>query len=58
VEQGRLAADRLDSYLKLQDELAFLERQQDERALLEEKRRGKLGAKAVRQAIKLKADRS
>jgi ribosome biogenesis GTPase len=58
VEQGRLAADRLDSYLKLQDELAFLERQQDERALLEEKRRGKLGAKAVRQAVKLKADRS
>lgn len=55
VEEGRLAPDRLDSYLKLQDELAFLERQQDERALLEEKRRSKLGAKAVRQALKLKA---
>src|SRR5688572_20068832 len=55
VAEGRLAPDRLESYLKLQDELAFLERQQDERALLEEKRRGKLGAKAVRQAIKLKA---
>jgi ribosome biogenesis GTPase len=56
VDTGRLAADRLASYLKLQDELAFLGRQQDERALLEAKRRGKLGAKAVRQAIKLKAD--
>ena len=57
VDDGTLAPERLDSYLKLQDELAFLERQQDERALLEEKRRGKLGAKAVRQALKLKADR-
>ena len=57
VEGGTLAADRLESYLRLKDELAFLERQQDERALLEEKRRGKLGAKAVRQAIKLKASR-
>ena len=57
VEDGRLAADRLESYLRLKDELASLERQQDERALLEEKRRGKLGAKAVRQAIKLKASR-
>jgi ribosome biogenesis GTPase len=57
VAEGTLAPERLDSYLKLQDELAFLERQQDERALLAEKRRGKLGAKAVRQALKLKADR-
>ena len=58
VEDGRLAADRLDSYLRLNTELAFLDRQQDERALLEEKRRGKLGAKAVRQALKLKESRS
>ena len=57
VEEGSLAPDRLDSYLRLQDELAFLGRQQDERALLEEKRRGKQGAKAVRQAVKLKAGR-
>ena len=56
VEAGSLPPDRLESYLKLQDELAFLERQQDERALLEEKRRGKLGAKAVRQALKLKGN--
>jgi ribosome biogenesis GTPase / thiamine phosphate phosphatase len=54
VDAGTLPSVRLESYLKLQDELAFLERQQDERALLEEKRRGKLGAKAVRQALKLK----
>ena len=58
VGDGRLAADRLESYLRLQGELAFLERQQDDRALLEEKRRGKLGAKAVRQALKTKASRS
>ena len=58
VESGMLAADRLESYRCLKDELALLERQQDERALLEQKRRGKLGAKAVRQAVKLKAGRS
>jgi ribosome biogenesis GTPase len=54
VDDGRLAAARLDSYLKLQDELAFLARQQDERALIEEKRRGKIGAKALRQHLKTK----
>jgi ribosome biogenesis GTPase / thiamine phosphate phosphatase len=57
VEDGRLLADRLDSYLKLQDELSFLARQQDERAQLEEKRRGRIGAKALRAHLKLK-DRS
>ena len=54
VAEGRLGADRLDSYLKLQDEVAFLERQQDERALIDEKRRGRVGAKALRQVLKLK----
>src|SRR4051812_25404517 len=54
VDAGRLAAERLDRYLKLQDELAFLARQQDERALIEEKRRGKIGAKALRQHLKTK----
>ena len=58
VAAGTIPGDRLESYLRLQDELAFLERQQDERALQEEKRRGRLGAKAVRQALKLKANRS
>jgi ribosome biogenesis GTPase len=54
VEEGQLSADRLGSYHKLQDELAFLARQQDERAQLEAKRRGKILAKAARQHIKSK----
>jgi hypothetical protein len=41
MADGRLAADRLESYVKLQDELAALSRQQQERAQIEEKRRGK-----------------
>jgi ribosome biogenesis GTPase len=54
VEEGRVPANRLASYLKLQDELAHLARQQDERAQIEEKRRGKIGAKAMRQHLKSK----
>jgi ribosome biogenesis GTPase / thiamine phosphate phosphatase len=54
VDEGRIGADRLASYLKLQDELAYLARQQDERAQIEEKRRGKIGAKALRQHLKSK----
>jgi ribosome biogenesis GTPase len=54
MDEGRLPAERLASYLKLQDELAYLARQQDERALIEEKRRGKIGAKALRQHLKSK----
>jgi len=54
VDEERIPADRLASYLKLQDELAFLARQQDERAQIEEKRRGKIGAKALRQHLKSK----
>jgi ribosome biogenesis GTPase len=54
VAQGALAGDRLDSYLKLQDELVVLARQQDVRAQLDEKRRGRIGAKALRQHLKNK----
>jgi len=54
VAEERLPAERLASYLKLQDELAHLTRQQDERAQIEEKRRGKIGAKALRQHLKSK----
>jgi len=54
VGDGRLAQARLDSYLKLQDELSYLARQQDVRAQLEEKRRGKIMGKAARQHIKSK----
>ena len=41
VAEGRVPASRLESYLKLQDELAFLARQQDARDQVEEKRRSK-----------------
>jgi ribosome biogenesis GTPase len=54
VEEGRLAADRLESYLKLQDELSALAKQQDERALLERKRQGRIGSKALRTRLKEK----
>ena len=53
VDEGRLAPDRLASYLQLRNELVFLERQQDERAQIE-KRRGRIGAKSLRQVLKLK----
>jgi ribosome biogenesis GTPase len=54
VEAGTLDASRLDSYLRLQDELAFLSRQQDERAQIEEKRRSKTMSKALRAHLKTK----
>jgi ribosome biogenesis GTPase / thiamine phosphate phosphatase len=54
VSQGALAADRLDSYLKLQEELARLADLQDVKAQLDEKRRGRIGAKALRQHLKSK----
>jgi ribosome biogenesis GTPase len=54
VDEGRLPAARRESYLKLQGELAYLARQQDERAQLEVKRRGRIGAKALRAHLKSK----
>jgi ribosome biogenesis GTPase len=54
VAQGALPPTRLASYLALQDELAHLGRQQDQRALLEQKRRGRIGAKALRQSLRAK----
>ena len=54
VAAGRLAADRLESYVKLQEELTFLAQQQDERALLERKRQGKLMGKALKARLKEK----
>ena len=41
IADGQVSAERLESYLKLQDELTGLAKQQDERAELDEKRRGK-----------------
>jgi ribosome biogenesis GTPase len=54
VAEGVLPAERLESYLSLQSELTHLARQRDERALLEQKRRGRIGAKALRQSLRAK----
>jgi len=54
VAEGLLPAARLASYLAFQGELAHLARQQDQRAQIEEKRRGRTGAKALRQSLRLK----
>jgi ribosome biogenesis GTPase len=54
VEEGRLAADRLASHRKLQEELAVAARQQDQRAQIDEKRRGRVMSKALRQHLKTK----
>jgi len=54
VADGRLDASRFESYLKLQDEVAVLGRQQDERAQLEEKRRSKVSTRVVKAHLKSK----
>jgi ribosome biogenesis GTPase len=54
VAEDRLPASRLESYRSLQDELAFLSRQQDERAQHEAKRRTKILGKALKQHLKSK----
>ncbi len=51
VDDGTLARTRLESYPKLQRELAYLERKQDRRAAAEETRRTK------RLTRQMKADR-
>lgn len=57
VADGRIPVARLESYLKLQDEIAHLTTQQDERARLEEKRQARVGAKALRARLKDKGKR-
>jgi ribosome biogenesis GTPase len=47
VAAGTLAAWRLEGYHKLQDEQAHQSRQLDQRALIDEKRRAKAGARAL-----------
>ncbi len=54
VAAGELSAGRLESYHKLAAEQQFQLRQQDQRALIEEKRRGRIGAKALRKRLKEK----
>jgi ribosome biogenesis GTPase len=49
VEAGELPAERLASYLKLDDERREFEARHDERAQLEAKRRSRILSKAVRQ---------
>ena len=48
VAEGRLRQDRLDSYHKLRDELLALARQQDERALIEQKRQARIMGKSMK----------
>jgi ribosome biogenesis GTPase / thiamine phosphate phosphatase len=52
VAEGRLPAERLENFRKLQQEQAFHVSQQDERARIERNRQGKIGAKALRQRLK------
>jgi ribosome biogenesis GTPase / thiamine phosphate phosphatase len=54
VEAGDLTADRLASYLALQQELQHLETQQSERLRLEDRRRSKVVTKALRSHLKQK----
>lgn len=49
---GTLAVQRLASFRKLAEEQAFQARQQDERGRLEERRKGRIGAKALRKHLK------
>jgi ribosome biogenesis GTPase / thiamine phosphate phosphatase len=52
VTAGEIPAGRLESFHKLASEQAHSARQRDERAQLEEKRRGKIGAKALQKRLK------
>ena len=52
AKDGTLSEMRLESFRKLQQEQAFQLTQQDERARLEVKRVGKMGAKALRKVLK------
>ena len=51
IEAGALVAGRLESFHKLAAEQQHQARQQDERARIEEKRRGRIGAKALRKRL-------
>ena len=52
VQAGEIPAFRLESFHKLLGEQAYQARQLDERARLEEKRRGKIGSKALQKRLK------
>lgn len=52
VEEGRLPPERLDSYLKLQDEIRELGDRKDVRARIDERRQDKTTAKALKRLYK------
>jgi ribosome biogenesis GTPase len=52
IAAGELPAVRLESFHKLAAEQAHQDRQKDERAQLDIKRQGRIGAKALRQVLK------
>lgn len=52
VDAGDLTSERLESFYKLSAEQAHQARQLDARAQIEEKRRGRIGAKALRNVLK------
>ena len=52
IAAGTLAADRLASYFKLQDEMRTFEGRRDVRAQIDEKRRSKTGSRAMKQLYK------
>ena len=54
AERGELEAARLDSYLRLRREDAFLQSRHDERAQSEQTRLARQGSKAARQLYKLR----
>ena len=49
---GELDPVRLESFHKLAAEQAYQDRQKDERAQIDIKRQGRIGAKALRQVLK------
>jgi len=52
AESGDLAPERLASFGKLRDEQEFQARQQDQRALLDQKRQARIGSKALQKRLK------
>jgi ribosome biogenesis GTPase len=54
AESGDLAPERLASFAKLRDEQAYQARQQDQRALLDQKRQSRIGSKALQKRLKEK----
>lgn len=54
VEEGTLDSARYESFVKLDDERETLEKRQEERALLEQKRKGKVMGRAIKAMKKIR----